>query len=236
MIKLCFLINKREYYNVFIEYIISNLKDYDVYFYFKDNKYYKFENLQIIDDINWVFDNCKYIFSLGYWKLIKNDDIQKVEERGGKIINIHYSYLLKYEGRHTCTHAIQNNEIYHGVSIYYITEKLDNGPIIDSQKIQIDEHDTSYTLMKKCNNLALELFKKNIFNIINNKITISLVKEPNSVQYSFKDIKHQIESKYIVDENRFYDLIRSLTYPNKKEPYIVIKGKKIFLKIEDVLS
>tara|TARA_B100000965_G_scaffold42235_1_gene31028 strand:+ start:9971 stop:10666 length:696 start_codon:yes stop_codon:yes gene_type:complete len=230
--KIGFLVDKKNYYIDFIKYIIITIPHDSLFFLFKDKDFFDFKNLNIIDNFDEVVETCDIIFSLGYWRVIKKDVIDKFNSKGG-IINIHNSYLLKYEGRHTCTWTIQNNEKYHGVTIHYMTEKLDDGPIIDSQKVLIDEHDTSYTLMKKCNELALNLFKKNLNNIINKNCKISLIKDKNSINHSYKDIKQEISNEYINKEIELYNKIRSLTYPGKKLPYIILNNKKVFLKLED---
>jgi folate-dependent phosphoribosylglycinamide formyltransferase PurN len=229
--KICFLINSRDYYVKFIDYIINNLPNNKIFFIFKENNIYN--NLNILKNLNEAIKSCDIIFSLGYWKIIKEEEINSFEKKGGKIINIHYSYLLKYEGRHTCTWAIQNNEIYHGVTIHYMTKLLDDGPIIDSNKILIEPDDTSYTLMMKCNDLAFEMFKKNFNNIINGMCDIVLKKDSNPICHSYTDIQHEISDNYIINKKDLYNKIRSLTYPNKKLPFIKINDKKIFLKLED---
>lgn len=231
MVNICFLINSREYYIKFIEYI-KDLKNITCYFLFKDKDYFNFTDLKILNSLTEAIEECDIIFSLGYWKVIKREEIDIFKKKGGIIINIHYSYLLKYEGRHTCTWAIQNKEKYHGVTFHHITEKLDDGPIIYSEKILIDEHDTSYTLMEKCNNLSFNMLKENFYNIINKKYKIILKKDINSINYSYKDINHEISNEFFINPEELYDKIRSLTYVGKKMPYFVLNGKKIFLKLE----
>ena len=68
---------------------------------------------------------------------------------------------------------------------------------------------------------------------INKNCKISLIKDKNSINHSYKDIKQEISNEYINKEIELYNKIRSLTYPGKKLPYIILNNKKVFLKLED---
>jgi len=48
----------------------------------------------------------------------------------GKIINIHPSLLPKYPGLDTHKKVIKNKDSLHGISIHYVSEELDAGPMI----------------------------------------------------------------------------------------------------------
>ena len=48
----------------------------------------------------------------------------------GKIINIHPSLLPKYPGLDTHKKVIENKDSLHGVTVHYVSEKLDAGPMI----------------------------------------------------------------------------------------------------------
>ena len=48
----------------------------------------------------------------------------------GRIINIHPSLLPKYPGLDTHKKVIKNKDSLHGVSVHYVSEKLDAGPLI----------------------------------------------------------------------------------------------------------
>ena len=48
----------------------------------------------------------------------------------GRIINIHPSLLTKYPGLDTHKKVIKNKDSLHGVSVHYVSEELDAGPLI----------------------------------------------------------------------------------------------------------
>ena len=64
----------------------------------------------------------------------------------GRIINIHPSLLPKYPGLHTHERALIAKDREHGVSIHYVTEDLDTGPLICQARLLITPKDTPETL------------------------------------------------------------------------------------------
>ena len=48
----------------------------------------------------------------------------------GRILNVHPSLLPKYRGLHTHRRALESGEALHGVSVHFVTEELDGGPVI----------------------------------------------------------------------------------------------------------
>jgi len=67
----------------------------------------------------------------------------------GKILNIHPSLLPKFPGLNTHQQAIDACEKIHGVSVHFVTEVLDGGPIISQESVCIETIDTAKTLSDK---------------------------------------------------------------------------------------
>ncbi len=67
----------------------------------------------------------------------------------GKILNIHPSLLPKYPGLNTHQRAINASDKHHGATVHFVTEKLDGGPIISQEIVNIDSTDTETSLAKK---------------------------------------------------------------------------------------
>jgi len=67
----------------------------------------------------------------------------------GKILNIHPSLLPKFPGLNTHQQAIDASEKIHGVSVHFVTDKLDGGPIISQESVSIEAKDTAKTLSDK---------------------------------------------------------------------------------------
>ncbi len=71
------------------------------------------------------------------------------EHYTGKMLNIHPSLLPKYQGLNTHQRAIDAKDSEHGVSVHFVTEELDGGPIAIHAKVAIDADDTADSLAQK---------------------------------------------------------------------------------------
>jgi len=83
-------------------------------------------------------------------------------------INIHASLLPRYRGAAPINWAIINAEKKAGVSIMYVSLKMDSGPVILQKEIKIEEADTAITLEEKLRVLGAELLMEAL-EIIDNR-------------------------------------------------------------------
>ena len=90
--------------------------------------------------------NINLICLAGFMKILSKNFIKKFK---GKIINIHPSLLPKYKGLNTHKKAIENNDIFTGCSVHFVTAKIDSGKIIIQKKVKIKKNDTIDSLSKK---------------------------------------------------------------------------------------
>lgn len=67
----------------------------------------------------------------------------------GKLLNIHPSLLPKYTGLNTHQRALDAGDRTHGVSIHFVTEELDGGPVIAQAEVAIAPEDSNETLADK---------------------------------------------------------------------------------------
>lgn len=67
----------------------------------------------------------------------------------GKLLNIHPSLLPKYKGLHTHRRALEAGDNEHGVSIHFVTEELDGGPLVIQAKVPIEVDDDENTLARR---------------------------------------------------------------------------------------
>ena len=88
--------------------------------------------------------NC--VVLAGFMRILTAGLVQKFK---GKMLNIHPSLLPKYQGLNTHQRALDANDKEHGVSVHFVTEELDGGPVILQAKVKIDDEDTAQTLAQK---------------------------------------------------------------------------------------
>lgn len=84
-----------------------------------------------------------YILLAGYMKVITNTLLSKYP---GRIINIHPSKLPKYSGLDAIERAFEAHESETAVTIHYIDDGVDTGPIIAQESVPILDDDTLATL------------------------------------------------------------------------------------------
>ncbi len=76
-----------------------------------------------------------------------------VQHYQGKLLNIHPSLLPKYQGLNTHQRAIDAGDTEHGVSVHFVTEELDGGPVILQAKVPVFDGDT-------CDDLAARVHEQ----------------------------------------------------------------------------
>jgi len=76
----------------------------------------------------------------GFMRILTPAFVQKYH---GKLLNIHPSLLPKYQGLHTHQRAIDAGDTEHGVSVHFVTEELDGGPVILQAKVPVFEGDNA---------------------------------------------------------------------------------------------
>ena len=67
----------------------------------------------------------------------------------GKLLNIHPSLLPKYKGLHTHRRALEAGDEEHGLSIHFVTEELDGGPLVLQAKVPVTVDDDEASLAGK---------------------------------------------------------------------------------------
>jgi len=82
----------------------------------------------------------------GYMRLIGPTLLTDYE---GKIINIHPSLLPSFPGKNAIEQALEAGVKITGVTIHYVDEGMDTGPIIAQRAVEISEEDNAETLAKK---------------------------------------------------------------------------------------
>ena len=100
------------------------------------------------------------------------------------------------------THAkvLENKDIIHGVSIHYVDDGLDEGPLIAQGEISINAHDDIDKVIERIHKIEHDLFPYIIKLICNNLITL----DENKILYS-DDI--ELNDKNIIIKNMIYKLI-----------------------------
>jgi len=70
----------------------------------------------------------------GFMRILTADFVHHYR---GRLLNIHPSLLPKYQGLDTHRRVLENGEREHGVSVHFVTEELDGGPVIAQSRVNV---------------------------------------------------------------------------------------------------
>ncbi len=76
----------------------------------------------------------------------------------GRIINIHPSLLPKYRGLDTHQRALDAGDKTHGISIHFVNDDLDGGPIICQSSLNVTPSDTVDSLKNRIQAIEHQLY------------------------------------------------------------------------------
>lgn len=99
--------------------------------------------------------DVEFIVLAGYMRLIGDTLLSAYQ---GKIVNIHPSLLPSFPGKDAIGQALAAGVKVTGVTIHYVDEGMDTGPIIEQEPVTIDENDTLDTLAEKIHAVEHKLY------------------------------------------------------------------------------
>ena len=105
----------------------------------------------------------------GFMRVLSSDFIK---EYRNKIINIHPSLLPAFKGEHGIKDAFNYGVKVTGVTVHFVDEEMDHGPIILQKEIQVDKKDTLFSLEEKIHKLEHKLFPKAIDLFVKGKLKL----------------------------------------------------------------
>ncbi|WP_042141968.1 phosphoribosylglycinamide formyltransferase [Paucisalibacillus sp. EB02] len=105
---------------------------------FNDKREYETEVLRAVREVG-----AEWIFLAGYMRLIGHTLLNAYEE---KILNIHPSLLPSFPGKDAIGQALAAGAEITGVTVHYIDEGMDTGPIIAQKQVKVLPEDTEETL------------------------------------------------------------------------------------------
>ena len=121
-------------------------------------------------------------------------------------INIHYSLLPKYRGASPVESAILNGDTKTGISIQKIEYKMDTGPIIVQEKVEIGPNEKAGDLRKRLTEIGGKLLVKTLPDFIKEKIKTTTQNE-NEATYCKKIKKEDglidLHDDPIINYNKF---------------------------------
>jgi phosphoribosylglycinamide formyltransferase-1 len=88
----------------------------------------------------------RLIVLAGFMRILSSAFVQHYR---GRLLNIHPSLLPAYKGTHTHQRVLEAGEQEHGVSVHFVTEELDGGPVVRQALIRVLPGDTVESLRSR---------------------------------------------------------------------------------------
>jgi len=90
----------------------------------------------------------------------------------GRIINIHPALLPSFKGAHGIKDAFEYGAKLSGVTVHFVDEKMDHGPIILQQAVSIEEDDTLESFEARIHKVEHRLYPQAINLFLEGKLEI----------------------------------------------------------------
>ena len=90
----------------------------------------------------------------------------------GKIINIHPALLPSFPGINSGRQALEYGVKYTGVTVHFVDEEVDTGPIILQSIVEIDDTDTVESLLEKIHKVEHRIYPEAIKLVSSGQIEI----------------------------------------------------------------
>ncbi|HHU62102.1 MAG TPA: phosphoribosylglycinamide formyltransferase [Natronincola sp.] len=126
-------------------------------FAFRAKDYENKEHYESVIKNNLEALGVQYLILAGYMRLIGTVLLESYPE---KIINIHPSLLPLFPGKDGIGQALEAGVTETGVTIHYVDEGMDTGPIIAQEIIALDENETRSSLEEKVHAVEHRLYPK----------------------------------------------------------------------------
>ncbi|MFA1819423.1 phosphoribosylglycinamide formyltransferase [Virgibacillus oceani] len=107
--------------------------------------------------------NVEWIFLAGYMRIVGETLLRTFDKR---IINIHPSWLPDFPGKDAIGQAYRADVTKTGVTVHYIDEGIDTGPIISQEEVKVLPEDTEDSLKKRIQQVEHRLYPQVINQLI----------------------------------------------------------------------
>lgn len=153
--------------------------------------------------------NPEIIFCIGGTQIIPKE-ILKIPRLG--CLNIHSGLLPKYRGRYATAHAIFNEEAFAGVTLHWMDERIDSGPVIMQGKITIDQDDTAKSLYHKFTKLGTKLFTEFLRLWLNGRRIPSRPQDERKTTYYPRNLPNGGEIDWTWSGTKIRAFLRAMTF------------------------
>jgi len=104
-----------------------------------------------------------------YMQILSNEFVNRYSQR---IINIHHSFLPAFVGARPYHQAFERGVKLIGATSHYVTEVLDDGPIIEQDVVRVSHRDTVEDLIRKGRDLEKVVLSRAVRSHVENRVLV----------------------------------------------------------------
>jgi methionyl-tRNA formyltransferase len=183
------------------------------------------DNLDLLSSIS-----PDYILSAS-WRYILPKEVLAIPKRG--CINFHLSYLPYNRGKKPNVWPFIDGTPA-GVTLHFIDESIDTGPIIARSKVEIESIDTAKSLYEKLINTINNLFKSSWPKIKIDDFEVISQEDLDSTFHYDKEFDRldeiELDRKYTGRD--LINILRARTFRPNPSAYFIENGKKVYIRID----
>jgi formyltetrahydrofolate deformylase len=113
--------------------------------------------------------NPDFLVLARYMQILSNEFVHRYPQR---IINIHHSFLPAFVGARPYHQAFERGVKLIGATSHYVTQILDDGPIIEQDVVRVSHRDTVEDLIRKGRDLEKVVLSRAVRSHVENRVLV----------------------------------------------------------------
>ena len=114
-----------------------------------------------------IQDKSDFLVLARYMQILSADFLKNCKQ---DVINIHHSFLPSFKGANPYAQAFERGVKVIGATAHFVTEQLDEGPIIEQEIARVTHRDSTETLKRKGKNLEKVALAQAIEKYVEHKV------------------------------------------------------------------
>ncbi len=111
----------------------------------------------------------RLIVLAGFMRVLSPWFVRRYRQR---ILNIHPALLPSFPGTHAVRDALRRGVKVTGVTVHFVDEQVDHGPIIAQEAVAVRPEDTEETLLRRIHRVEHRLYPQVIQQVLDGKVRV----------------------------------------------------------------
>lgn len=188
----------------------------------------KIPTLDSASELEGSFD---YGFSIRFHQIIQAKVIRLFRQG---IINFHGGPLPEYRGSANHIFALLNGEAEFGVTAHWLTEGIDEGPVLFQERFPVDKDETGWSLLQKSKSHGFVLFIRVVEHLKHDVLPAGEPQDLNvGTTYKTKDLDpYRVVDTASISSEELDRRLRAFYHPNRRSLQARLGNNKVEIRLE----